>query len=313
LPIALRDVKNNSNPKIKPMTTEQLVTTLDRLTRFKETETKYLRVFKDIISSNLIEPKFKKAEMDRLDYEQLRDLAQYIINSSIETSIECDADYTINRRLLECENSLFNLDEQVQILLENEINYAPIIPLVEARRGGKLCFPPRKIILTEGITEEILLPEFAKFCGYDFEQNGVHIISAGGKNQVVKYFYRLYESLKIPIFVLFDNDAAQNSCEITPKLRPGDKIHLIENGEFEDLLPISLIKKTLNYSLKNFYKVEESDLVQGLPMVKILEEFFKRQGLNEFKKSDFAQLVKKNISSEADVSAEIRLIIEGIK
>ena len=46
--------------KIKPLTIEQLTISIDRLTRFKNTETKYLRVFKELILSNLINPKFKK-------------------------------------------------------------------------------------------------------------------------------------------------------------------------------------------------------------------------------------------------------------
>ncbi len=304
----LQNIKSES-VKIKPLTQEQLIIAVDRLTRFKETGEKYLRVFKEIIAANLISPKFKKSELDALDYAQLRDLAEYIFNGGEDKGVDC----SINNYLKECENSLFNLDKETKKLLDNKINYAPVLPLVEARRGGSLKFPPRKIVLTEGITEEILLPEFARLCGYDFDTNGVHIISAGGKNQVVKYFYNLYESLKIPVFVLFDNDAIQSSKEIQPKLRKGDKIHLIESGEFEDLLPIPLIKKTLNYSLKNFYKVEERDLVQDLPMTKILGEFFRLNGLNEFKKADFAQLVKTNISTETEISAEIREIIKEIE
>ena len=36
--------------KIKPLTKEQILISLDRLTRFKNPEIKYLRVFKDIIT-----------------------------------------------------------------------------------------------------------------------------------------------------------------------------------------------------------------------------------------------------------------------
>lgn len=58
--------------KIKPLTEEQLIISIDRLTRFKDTETKYLRVFKDIITNNLIEPKYKKSELDELVMKQLK-------------------------------------------------------------------------------------------------------------------------------------------------------------------------------------------------------------------------------------------------
>ena len=85
------------NIKIKPLTKEQLIISIDRLTRFKDTETKYLRVFKDVLISNLISPKFKKSELDRLNYSELKILAEYIINSTLE-QLGCgqDSDYSIN-------------------------------------------------------------------------------------------------------------------------------------------------------------------------------------------------------------------------
>ena len=48
-------------------------------------------------------------------------------------------------------------------------------------------------------------------------------------------------------------------------------------------------------------------------MVKILEEIFKEKGLHEFKKAEFAHLVKQQISTENDISDEIKLIIDDIK
>jgi len=286
--------------KIKPLTKEQINIIIDRLMRFKETEAKYLRVFKDVVAGNLIEPKFKKSELDEMDYGQLRDLAQEVINFGLESSV----DYTINRELEEHEKSLFKLSPDAEKLLQNKINYAAVP--VQVRGINKL-------VLAEGITEEILLPEFARLCRYDFGENGVHIICAGGKNQVVKYFYQYAESLKIPMFVLFDSDAAQNLEEIRPKLREFDRVHVLKSGEFEDLLPLSLIKRTLNSLLKNFYNVKDEDLHVGGQMTKVLEEFFRRHGLSEFKKAGFAQAVRNNILSDADVSEEIVHIISRLR
>ena len=42
------------------------------------------------------------------------------------------------------------------------------------------------------------------------------------------------------------------------------------------------------------------------------EEIFKRKGLHEFKKADFAKLVRENINEESDISPEIVDIIEEI-
>lgn len=312
--------------KIKPLTKDQIIISADRLTRFKDPEVKYLRVFKDIISTNLIKPKIKKRDLDSFDYKTIKELASKIINYSLG---EEQKDYIINQKLYDYENSIFNLNENTKELLKNNINYNKIVKLLpkdipnNLKWLQSLCstnnkeinygFPVKKVILCEGITEETLLPEFAKICEFNFLENGIHIISAGGKNQVVKYFYNFADCLKIPIFVLLDNDAEENLKQIKPKLREFDKIHILKCGEFEDLLPNELIIKTLNYAIKNISLPDDINIEQYSSKVEFLEEFFKHRGLHEFKKSEFALLVKENIKNKADLSEEIKEVIKEIK
>ena len=93
--------------KIKPLTKEQLIISIDRLTRFKHPEIKYLRVFKDILINNLISPKFKKTELDNMEYPQLKDYAQEIINYSLKAlNLTLDEDYAINQQLYDYEKSI---------------------------------------------------------------------------------------------------------------------------------------------------------------------------------------------------------------
>ena len=247
--------------KYKQLTKEQILISLDRLTRFKPTKEKYLRVFFDIILNNIIEPKYKKTELETFDTEIIRDLAVEVLNGSLdETSTN-----NINTKLLNYENSIFNNDEQTQVLLNNNIHYDSAIKLIDEncvvnlrwlkslaedadlklmREEHYLKFPIEKVLLVEGLTEETLLPAFSKFLGHDFYQKGIQVIPAGGKSQVVKMYYKLSEELKLPIFVLLDKDAEENIVQIKPKLRNSDKIHLVSCGEFEDLLPKSLIIKS---------------------------------------------------------------------
>ena len=92
------------NSKVKPLTKEQLIISVDRLTRFKNTEVKYLRVFSDILTNNLISPKFKKSDLEAMDYEELKSWAEYIINYSLEVlGLDLDKDYSLNQRLFEYE------------------------------------------------------------------------------------------------------------------------------------------------------------------------------------------------------------------
>ena len=303
---------------------------MDRLTRFKPAEEKYLRVFSDIILSCLIEPKYKKSELLKMPYEDIKALAEKIFNSSLPTA---GNNFYKNEFLKDYENRLFNNSEETQSLLNNKLDYETALSVVDykdvlnlvwlniisknadmiaLRKEKKLLYPIEKVIIAEGITEETLLPKFSKFCGYDFYENGVKILSAGGKNQVVKLYYKLSEELKIPIYVLLDKDAKSNVESINKKLRVQDKVHLLNSGEFEDLLPKPLIVKTVNNEFKNFLNITTNDLDTGLPMVKTLEELFKDKCLHEFKKAEFAQRVKQQIKAERDISPELRNIIKEI-
>lgn len=305
-----------------------MVISIDRLTRFKYTEQKYLRVFFDVILSNLIEPKFRKKDLEVMDYSSLKYFAENIINTSLTSILgEVENTLNINKKLKNYENQIFNLNDNINILLDNSINYDAFIKFVtensvqnlqwlktlspEFKNKIKTKFPIKEVIIVEGITEETLLPVFAKQCGFNFDEKGIQIVSAGGKNQVVKMFYLLSEQLKLPIFVLLDNDAQENYNQIKPKLRKTDKIHLINGGEFEDILPKELILRTLNDHFANLNSIEENEFVDE-SMVKNLEEIFKKKGFHEFKKAEFAQLIKNNVNSKNDVSVEIEQIIKEL-
>lgn len=316
--------------KIKPLTKEQILISLDRLTRFKEPERRYMRVFTDIITSNLIEPKYKKSDIENLDYAVISELASEIINASlVSLGLEISDDFSINQQILDYEKTIFHLSKKQEILLKNKINYATAVKLIPndavfnlrwlkslasstcciENRGANL-YPVEKVLLVEGITEEILLPAFAKILNFDFKKNGIYVISAGGKNQVVKYFYRFAECLKIPIFVLLDSDAGENFSQIKPRLREGDYVHVITKGEFEDILPKSLVKKTLNYETEFISMCDTTTLENAGSTVEFLEEFFRTRGLHEFKKAEFASFVRENISSDEDISDEIKEIMK---
>ena len=316
--------------KYKKLTREQILISLDRLTRFKQTKEKYLRVFFDIISNNLLEPKYKRSDLENLKAEEIKFYIEEIFNNSID---DVNTDFSINKKLMEYENSVFKNDEFTNRLLDNKINYKGALSfidthsvvnlrwlkslnesdnLVQNRQNHYLKFPIEKVILVEGLTEEILLPAFAKFLGYDFYREGVQIIPAGGKNQVVKMYYSLSEELKIPIFLLLDRDAEENISQIRPKLRKQDKIHLVSSGEFEDMLPKSLIIKAFNSLNKNFSAITESDFQKELSHVENLELIYKNKGLHEFKKADFAKLIRENITEITDISTEISEIIREV-
>jgi len=320
--------------KFKYMTPEEIIISVDRLTRFKDPAEKYIRVFKDIISGHLLLPSIKKNQIETLNPANLKEYVEIIINKSLENfGFELNNNFVINQKIYEYENSIFEISDEINCLIDNKINYFAIIELlkedlpfnlkwlktlqsdksgVELREKYVLIYPVEKVVLTEGITEEILLPKFAKILDCDFGKKGIYVISAGGKNQVVKYFYKYSQILKIPIFVLLDNDAQFNQNQITPKLRANDYVHILDSGEFEDLFPEKLIKKALNHQLANISIIDSDILNQNIPMTKRLEEIFRTRGLHEFKKSEFAQSVKQLSLTKEDLSDEIHQVIAEI-
>lgn len=67
------------------------------------------------------------------------------------------------------------------------------------------AFFAHEIILVEGETEKGVLPIFAKALGYDFDSEGISIVNGHGKKNLDQ-LYQLYNSFKIPIYIIFDND-----------------------------------------------------------------------------------------------------------
>ena len=243
----------------------------------------------------------------------------------------------MNELLLKELYDTYNLSQEVKILTDINININGVLALIsdknnlplnlkrlaviehdyqnliEKRQKYGLRFPVEKVVLCEGITEEILLPRFAKLSGFDFDKNGVKLISAGGKNQVAKLYCELKDELKIPIFILLDADAVEISEKINCVLRDTDSMYLICHGEFEDIFSLNLIKRTINKRFKNICECCIADFKRNEPMTKTLSEFYRLHELGDFQKADFAKELAQNLKYETDLTDEIKQIVDRIK
>ena len=70
-------------------------------------------------------------------------------------------------------------------------------------------FFARYLILVEGETEELTIPELLESLDIDCNPMGISVIGVNGKNQIPKY-WRLYSKFNIPIIVVIDNDNSPN-------------------------------------------------------------------------------------------------------
>lgn len=303
---------------------------LDRLTRFKPVIERYERVVDDILHKFLISSVDDK--ISNLALEEKINLSSEIFNSALNKK----TDLSLNEIIKKDEEKIFYLTETEKKYLNSKIDFEAALDLFETdelplnlqrlklqknldsdetRKKYSTLYPVKKAVLTEGITEETLLIEFAKILGVDFKKEGIFVLGAGGKNQVARKYYKMIEEIKIPVFILLDNDADEICELIKPKLRKIDSLYKIKSGEFEDILPKNLIKNALNFHFSQNLLSNGDDFEESNHTVENLNNCYKNNGWGEFKKADFAKIVREYILSAKNppVSDELIKITEEIK
>ena len=328
------------NFKYKLMTSDELFRALERLTRPIHPDIKFGRAIETVFVNNVLSPKYNLKKIQDIDIELKTTLFEKIWNDSVEylckkNNLNFVADYTLNCILFEEDKRTFfvednhpyfrmniNISSLLQLpcpLKNSPLNlsrleiYSSTMDSKKLRQEKSLHFPIEKFLIVEGITEEILLPSFADILGYNFDKNGVHLISAGGKNQIARWYIQNKDIIRLPIFILLDADAIEVQQLLLPQLKQKDKIYLIKSGEFEDIIPEKAIKKTINETFKNEFNIVMADIRSNEPMCKVLQELMRTHGVGDFKKADFAKRVNEILQRNKWVSEEIENIIYKIK
>lgn len=332
----------NCDIKYKNMKQEDILLSLDRLTRFKNPEIKYKRVFYDIILKHVLSPSISKHKLDGQNAAFIVDIVERVWNNSVKklypkSNIKCFS-------LKDLDDQQYNIsDEYTKTLMSAKLNIADVLnadiscklPLnlvylrklfkeysetseiasigANIRNNYSTLFPVQKLILTEGITEETLLPKFGEVMGYDFKKNGVFILATGGKSKVLSIYAELKYILRIPVFVLLDNDAEPVYNDVLSVLRPQDKAYLIKCGEFEDILPKDLIIKSFTEMNYDVQPPTDEELSYETGTCKSLELLWKSRGLGEFRKAHFAKAVSTCLNKQVSISGEIENIISLVK
>ena len=297
-----------NNLKFKLISEERLLFYTKKLFKFKNPTKKIKNIFFDIIDKYLIIPKLN------FDYYILKnpDETVKIIETIWNTSVYeiYKTNYNYSNILINDLNHILLLNDFEKKIFESKIILEPLIK----KSGLNVKIPTtKKLVLTEGITEQILLPRFSQVYGYDFNINNIQLIASGGKNHLAKYYLEYINYVKIPIIILLDSDAKSIYDKLKPKLRECDKMILLKKGEFEDLLLPSLIKKAINSKFKNVTQIKISDIDKNLSKVEALEKLYKVKCIGDFQKSEFAKLIQKNISNKSHLSKSIIRILDIIK
>jgi hypothetical protein len=154
--------------------------------------------------------------------------------------------------------------------------------------------PVRLVMIVEGVTEEILIPAFARLKGLDLHQLGIRLVPAGGKNQVAALYRDLADMLAIPIITVLDSDALQAEQDLLRVIRPNDQVFVIPEGEIEDLYSPLLVTQVLNrhYTLEPGIGLDifQQPLITdaGSRRVEQLNALWRHCGLETFDKIHFA-------------------------
>ena len=335
-----------SSIKYKFLSFDELVINMDRLSRFKSPDESFSRVFNSIIYRNLISPKYSKVDIERLDSRIIVSIVEEIWNTSVYNifGVNDIDNQSANKALnISIGETFKNIDERTQSFLNAKLNFSAILKhldfesapvnlkflikvddensnstkinledLVYLRKKHSLLFPIYKLIIVEGITEEILLPVFADKMKSNFYKNGIFILGAGGKSKSPALYFRLKDKVKIPIVFLFDSDAKEICSSLQKMIEKKDKTILIESGEFEDIISINLLKRALNYEYQPATPIIKEELHLHRKMCENIENFYRTRHLGEFKKSKLSKIIAKNVKYDTDITEEIKKIILSI-
>lgn len=97
---------------------------------------------------------------------------------------------------------------------ESYIDEKTFLSFYKAHSTEKILsgFFAKKVILVEGPTEKLALPEYLRQVGFDLLERGIEILSVGGKGNLAKW-WRLFTLYEIPTYIIFDNDADDDKNE----------------------------------------------------------------------------------------------------
>lgn len=299
----------------------------------------------------LIFPKYTSKQIDELPPTLIVEIIEIIWNDSINSMFADSKDSVVDSRILKIIDKLTftSFDSDLKKLMNAKIKILPLLNEIELKNNDlplnlrllidyknhvlnmkskkilsepiffelrnklNLRYPISKLVLTEGITEEILLPKFAKRLNYNFDKHGVFVLGSGGKSKMPSLYSKLKKLVKIPIIMLLDYDACEISEFMKSNLLKKDKIILINNGEFEDIVSKNLIKRSFNNHFYDIEPVKKSELSLSESMCENIHNIYKSRGLGEFQKAHFAKILADNVSYKTDISAEIKNIINEVK
>jgi hypothetical protein len=179
-------------------------------------------------------------------------------------------------------------------------------------------FLPRRVLLVEGPTEQIVIPHLAQCLGLNLAARAIMLVSAGGANQLMRRYMHYRELVALPIDCILDGDVASHGEALSEHLRDQDHLYILSSSEMESVFSLEQLTLIANCYLENHREgsiqpeIKISDWQRNVSTKEALERLWRKRGLGSFDKIGFARAVAKSIRWPAQVPIEIKAIIEKI-
>lgn len=138
------------------------------------------------------------------------------------------------------------------------------------------AFFAHAVIVVEGPSEREAIPVFARAQGFDFDEHGVSIVSAGGKSAIDTLF-QLYDLHGLETYTVFDNDGGRPS------------------------------EKAANHTLCRLHGLKEEDE----PAACVRENYAILQGNWETQSRTHVEAIQRGLYEELEAQARLELGISG--
>ncbi len=209
-----------------------------------------------------------------------------------------------------------SLDRSLSPKLMNEARTLFRAMLAESRARLPGSFLPNLVLLVEGPTEAMLLPYFAKRLNVDLDACGVVVVASGGANQVVRRFLELRDTVALPIVIVLDADAGSHASTVEDMLREQDRLHVLTDGEIEDVFDIDAFVNLVNEHLSEsrlVHPVSVSDFSGQGRRTLVLDRLYRQRGLGRFDKIGFARTVVNSPVLAGSVPVDVIRITQSIQ
>jgi putative ATP-dependent endonuclease of the OLD family len=184
-------------------------------------------------------------------------------------------------------------------------------------------FFARVVLLVEGETEELALPEYCHQLGLDLDKLGVSVLAVGGKQSLAKY-WRLYASFGIPTVLVVDNDEDEATNQSLAKALSLPANSFVDGVEHSKVLvsprvggtPIVVVAKDFETSLRN--SIGEWYSAEGLdptPFEELCQKCVEAPMSKGMAARVFARWIARNLPEFVppvvrDIAREIQQIVE---